>query len=86
MGKLFHEYDELDRTMKHFEQENYIKLYKKESRTIEAAKKGVQIKTLIQRLSIQRLPLHVCIMANTSLIKRLGRGLIKRPAELDVLL
>ena len=51
LGKLFHEYDELDGTMKHFEQENYVKLYKKESHTIEAAEKGAQIKTLIQRLN-----------------------------------
>ena len=39
MGKFYSDYDDLDKVVKQFEQDNYVKLYKKESRTIEASKK-----------------------------------------------
>ena len=39
VGKLFSKYEDIEEEIKKFESENFVKLYKEDSRTIEAARK-----------------------------------------------
>ena len=64
VGQKFYKYEEVDLAIKKYETDHFVNLYKKECRTISAAKKNVLRKIIVMTSNMQTLHLRVLEMAN----------------------